>query len=41
MLPCPHRISWADAVRRLADERAVECFAVVDRPVTPGYAAQA
>lgn len=41
MLPCPHRFSWQRALGRLRAAQSVECFAVLDRSHTPGYAEQA
>jgi hypothetical protein len=41
MLPCPHRFSWPSTLDRLRAAQGVECYAVLDRPVTPGYAEQA
>jgi hypothetical protein len=38
VLACPHRWSWRDTLDRLRAWYSVECFAVLDRPVTPGYA---
>lgn len=40
-LPCPHRWSWQDSLRRLSAMQAIECFAVLDAPVTPGHAERA
>ena len=41
MLPCPHRFSWERSLRRIRSEREIECFAVLDRLKTSGYADQA
>jgi hypothetical protein len=41
MLPCKHRLPWENSLARLRDDLALECFAVLDRPVTPGYAEEA
>jgi hypothetical protein len=38
MLPCPHRRSWEESLGRLRTRRAVQCFAVLDRRATRGYA---
>lgn len=40
-LPCPYRWSWEESLGRLRAGRPVECFAVLDRPVTLGHAEQA
>jgi hypothetical protein len=41
MLPCPHRWSWRERLELLRSAQAIECFAVLDRRVLPGYAEQA
>jgi hypothetical protein len=39
VLPCPRHWSWQDAYARLVDRQSLECHAVLDRPITRGYAA--
>jgi hypothetical protein len=41
VLPCPQRYSWPDMLGWLRDERALECFAVLDHRPATGYAEQA
>jgi hypothetical protein len=41
MLPCKGCSPWQESLAWLRDGLGVECFAVLDRPVTPGYAEDA
>lgn len=38
MLPCPYRYSWQDALGRLRDEQALECFTVLERSASSRHA---